>query len=194
MGRTGRRGGYNGPVLTRYTLLAACFALAALIGSTVACQSQERPPNVVVILTDTLRANYLGVYGYPKETAPFLADLAERAVVFDRAFSTSSWTAPSTSSLFTSLYPNQHGVVEGFMMRRKRNNRLAKQGEETIALNRLPAGVVTLPERFRALGYATFGMASNPIIWDEMGFSRGFDEFRRDLKATADDFVEQVKA
>ena len=75
MGRTGRRGGYNGPVLTRYTLLAACFALAALIGSTVACQSQERPPNVVVILTDTLRANYLGVYGYPKETAPFLADL-----------------------------------------------------------------------------------------------------------------------
>jgi arylsulfatase A-like enzyme len=181
-------------VLTRYTLLAACFALAALIGSTVACQSQERPPNVVVILTDTLRANYLGVYGYPKETAPFLADLAERAVVFDRAFSTSSWTAPSTSSLFTSLYPSQHGVVEGFMMRRKRNNRLAKQGEETIALNRLPAGVVTLPERFRALGYATFGMASNPIIWDEMGFSRGFDEFRRDLKATADDFVEQVKA
>ena len=172
----------------------APFALAALIGSAAACRVPERRlPNVVIVLADTLRADYLGVYGYPKETAPFLAELAERSVVFERAFSTSSWTAPSTSSLFTSLYPNQHGVIEGFMLRRNRNKRLQNQGKETIVLNRRPAGVVTLPERLKSMGYQTFGMASNPNIGDDIGFSRGFDEFRRDLQASAVDFVEQVK-
>ena len=169
------------------------FVLSALLGS-AACRSPERRlPNVVIILIDTLRADYLGVYGYSEETAPFLAELAERSVVFDRAFSTSSWTAPSTSSLFTSLYPNQHGVVEGFATRRGRNERLKEERKEMIALNRIPTGVVTLPERLRSMGYATFGMASNLNIGDDMGFSRGFDEFRLDLKASADDFVEQLK-
>ena len=169
------------------------FVLSALFGS-AACRSPERRlPNVVIILIDTLRADYLGVYGYSEEMAPFLAELAERSVVFDRAFSTSSWTAPSTSSLFTSLYPNQYGVVEGFRMRRGRNERLKEERKETIALNRIPTGVVTLPERLRSMGYATFGMASNLNIGDDMGFSRGFDEFRLDLKASADDFVEQLK-
>ena len=172
----------------------ALFGLTALLVSAAACRSPvPKRPNVVIVLTDTLRADYLGLYGYPKETAPFLAELAEQSVVFERAFSTSSWTAPSTSSLFTSLYPNQHGVIEGFMTRRKRNQRLRKQGKQTISLNQIPSSVVTLPERLKSMGYATFGMASNPNIGDDIGFSRGFDEFRRDLRASANDFVEQVK-
>lgn len=78
--------------------------------ATSGCAPDEPPqrPNVVVILLDTLRPDYLGFYGYEKEMAPFLARLASESVVFERAFSTSSWTALSTSSLFTSLYPPQH--------------------------------------------------------------------------------------
>jgi len=180
---------------SRSTRTVLSCALAAVIAVSVACQQPEsRRPNIVVVLTDTLRAGYLDLYGYPEETAPFLAELAQESVVFDHAFSTSSWTAPSTSSLFTSLYPNQHGVVAGFMMTRRRNHNREKEGKETIALNRLPANVVTLPERLKSMGYTTYGMASNPNIGDAMGFTRGFDEFRQDLKASADDFVEQVKA
>ncbi len=86
-------------------LLLAMFA-------TSGCAPGEPPqrPNVVVILLDTLRPDYLGFYGYEKETAPFLARLASESVVFERAFSTSSWTAPSTSSLFTSLYRQPVGL------------------------------------------------------------------------------------
>jgi len=170
------------------------FALSALVGSAAACGSPVPDrPNVVVILIDTLRPDYLGFYGYPEEKAPFLAGLAQRSVVFERAFSTSSWTAPSTSSLFTSLYPNQHGVIEGFNMRRKRNAKLERQGQETMVLNRMPASVTTLPERFQAMGYTTFGLASNPNIGDEIGFSRGFDAFERDLEWTAGDFYQRLK-
>jgi arylsulfatase A-like enzyme len=172
----------------------ASLVLLVVLGLLTACRSVETPqrPNVVVILIDTLRADHLGFYGYPKELAPFLARIAEESVVFDRAFSTSSWTAPSTSSLFTSLYPNQHGVVKGFNMTRKRNARLTREGHDTIELNRLPATVTTLPERFKSMGYTTFGLASNPNIGEEMGFDRGFDHFARDLNWTASDFLEQL--
>jgi arylsulfatase A-like enzyme len=169
---------------------ARLLFLAAL---TLACQpAAAPPPNVVVILLDTLRPDYLGFYGHEEEKAPFLAELAERAVVFERAFSTSSWTAPSTASLFTSLYPHQHGVVEGFVMRQARAKREKKAGIEALALNRLPADVATLPEVFQSLGYATFGLAANINIGDEIGFDRGFDRFERDSEADAEFFLDRV--
>ena len=65
------------------------------------------------ILVDTLRADHLPTYGYPRATAPFLSSLATDGIVFENAWSTSSWTAPATASLFTSLYPQEHGVVHG---------------------------------------------------------------------------------
>jgi len=163
----------------------------------VTCQlivkAPQHPPNIVVILIDTLRPDYLGFYGYEKEMAPFLAELARNSVVFERAFSTSSWTAPSTSSLFTSLYPNQHGVIEGFLMHRVRSKRQESEGRETIELNRLPSEVATLPEEFKSMGYATYGLATNVNIGDEMGFSRGFDRFEREAEADASFVLERVK-
>ena len=39
-------------------------------------------PNVVVILIDTLRADYLGAYGHEPETAPFLNRIAEQSALF----------------------------------------------------------------------------------------------------------------
>jgi arylsulfatase A-like enzyme len=149
---------------------------------------------VVVVLIDTLRPDYLGFYGYEEENAPFLAELAQSGVVFERAFSTSSWTAPSTASLFTSLYPPQHGITEGFLMHRNRNKMREEAGMETIALNRLPADVATLPELFQSMGYTTFGLAANINIGDEMGFSRGFDRFERQAEASAPFFLERVTA
>ncbi len=39
-------------------------------------QRSRSLPNVVVVLIDTLRPDYLGFYGYKKETAAFLAKIA----------------------------------------------------------------------------------------------------------------------
>ena len=70
-------------------------------------------PNVLLVVVDTLRADRMPFHGYARAQAPFLAELAEQSVVFEAAWSSSSWTAPSTASIFTSLYPYQHGVTMG---------------------------------------------------------------------------------
>lgn len=149
-------------------------AVAAALGALLAPASPPtRRPNVVVILIDTLRADHLPVYGYPRDTAPFLARLAPKSVVFSAAQSTSAWTAPATASLFTSLYPFQHRVDTGFMV----TQQMREVGQE-IRLNRLPQDVPTLPEVMKGAGYSTFGVAANVNIGTLMGFARGFDHFR----------------
>ena len=65
-----------------------------------------------MICVDTLRADHLGCYGYPKDTSPNIDALAERGVQFQRAFATAPWTLPSVSSLFTGLQPDIHRAVD----------------------------------------------------------------------------------
>lgn len=98
------------------------------------------PPRAVVLVTiDTLRADHLGCYGYSRPTSPFIDRLAREGVVFEHAYASSSMTAPSHASLFTGLYPLQHGVRvndEGFPAASQRRFR-------------------TLAEDLSAHGYAT---------------------------------------
>lgn len=165
-----------------------CVALVALVAlALLSCGGgrQERP-DVVLIVIDTLRPDFLGFYGHEGETAEFLAGLAERSAVMRRAFSTSSWTAPSTASLFTSWLPSRHGVVEGFVAHQASAQRQAEEGREVLSLNRLPTGHQTLAEFFSDGGYRTFGLASNINIGEEIGFARGFDRFALDQWADAE--------
>jgi len=152
--------------------------------------------NVVLILIDTLRPDHLDLHGYPKETAPFLNALGRDSVVFERAFSSSSWTAPSTASVFTGLYPPRHGLIQGF----RANLRSWKAGaersageEKTLILTPLPEEISTLPQRFQAAGYRTYGAAANINIDERVGFARGFDRFELDTKADAEDLFRQVE-
>ena len=108
----------------------ACSTLAAACG-----QSEPEPQglvggsNVVVVVIDTLRADHLATYGYSRSTAPFLEGIAEGSVVFDAAYGASTWTAPSTASLFTSLYPKDHGVWTGLWTFDVGNNALSRPGK-----------------------------------------------------------------
>ncbi|UCF05111.1 MAG: sulfatase-like hydrolase/transferase [bacterium] len=65
--------------------------------------------SIVFIVVDTLRADHLGCYGYHRSTSPFLDTLAEQSSVLDACYSTSNFTAPAFTSLFTSTYPYYHG-------------------------------------------------------------------------------------
>jgi arylsulfatase A-like enzyme len=159
---------YPEVVLTR-TIALLC---AAILGSLAGCSSERVRPNVVVVVIDTLRADRLPFYGHERNTAPFLDSLAKRGVVFERAWSTSSWTAPAAASLFTGLYPNQHGVSRGI-----RVSKLRKAFEPDLQINRIPRDIATIPEFFESLGYRTYGVADNPNISEEFGFARGFDRF-----------------
>jgi arylsulfatase A-like enzyme len=84
--------------------------LAVSVG--LACRSPAPGfDNVILITLDTLRADHLGCYGYPRATSPFLDFLAARGVRFEHAITASSHTAPSHASIFTSHYPARHRVL-----------------------------------------------------------------------------------
>lgn len=157
-------------------------------------QEAPKPPNVVIILVDTLRANYLGMHGHEPETAPFLARIARDAAVFDKAYSTSSWTAPSTASVFTSLYPHQHGVVQGFYAHKDLMLAANMRGDTaTIPLNGMSAELTTLTELLKQQGYATFGLAANRNIEEELGFTQGFDRFFQENDRVAEDMYRMLR-
>ena len=67
---------------------------------------------IVWVVMDTLRADHLGLYGYPRPTSPFMDELAKEAVVFDWAFSTCPYSNPSHASMLTGRYPSNH--YQGF--------------------------------------------------------------------------------
>ncbi len=70
-----------------------------------------RRVNLVVYLADALRTDHLGCYGARYVATPTIDELAAGAVRFDQAISAAPWTAPSTASLVTGLYPHHHGYL-----------------------------------------------------------------------------------
>lgn len=89
-------------------LLAAALLVAFLLVPRKATPSAPR--SIVLVTIDTLRADHLGSYGYPRPTSPFLDRLAREGVVFENAQSSAAQTSAAHASIFTGLYPSQHGV------------------------------------------------------------------------------------
>lgn|GEM_PF-1773523 len=139
----------------RSLLLGAAFACVAA-GCSRAPSLPKRPDNVVVVVIDTLRRDHLATYGYSRDTAPFLGELARQGVIFD-GLSPSSWTKPATASLLTGLHPLRH------------------QAEGRV--DALPEDAVTLAERLHDAGYRTLGVSANGWVTSAFGFARGFGDF-----------------
>jgi len=98
--------------------------------------------NVVVILCDALRPDFLGCYGNKKVNTPNIDKLAEEGVFFTNAFSQSSFTNYSVASLFTGLNVKNHGIRErGLVLEEKFTTlaqRLEKAGYSTILVSESP--------------------------------------------------------
>ncbi len=107
---------------------------------------EPRPPDVVLIVLDTQRADHLGPWATPGSVVagltPAFDELARESTVFLRAHSTASWTVPSHASLFTGLHPVSHGASW-------REHRW------------LDDEFVTLAEALRTRGYRTAALVSN---------------------------------
>ena len=87
----------------------------------------DRPPNLILYVVDTLRADHLGAYGYGRPVSPRLDAFAAEAVLFERALAQSSWTLPAMASLFTGLEPQSHGATgKRDRLRARRSRRLPK--------------------------------------------------------------------
>src|SRR3989344_214132 len=72
---------------------------------------RDKKYNVILIGIDTLRADHLSCYGYERFTSPNIDALAIGGMFFKNCFSQAPVTAPSFMSIFTSLYPTNHGVL-----------------------------------------------------------------------------------
>ncbi len=67
--------------------------------------------NVVVYVSDALRADHLGCYGARFLNTATIDELAAGGVRFDQAISAAPWTAPSMTSMVTGLFAHHHGYL-----------------------------------------------------------------------------------
>lgn len=74
-------------------------------------QPAQRFPNVLIVTVDTLRADRLSAYGYRRPTTPNLDRLLAQGARFTQARTVEPLTNPSLCSMFTSLYPHEHGAT-----------------------------------------------------------------------------------
>jgi len=131
------------------------FAVAGVI--LIACSAPATPPNVLLYVVDTLRADALEAYGNAGISTPAFSRLAREGTLFGAAYAASTWTRPSVASLLTGLDPDVHGV-------------------ETRR-DHAPESLRLLSESFRERGYATACITTNPNIASFFGFDQGYDEF-----------------
>jgi len=67
--------------------------------------------NVVVYVSDALRTDHLGCYGARYVDTRTIDELADGGVRYAQAISAAPWTAPSTTSIVTGIYPHHHGYL-----------------------------------------------------------------------------------
>jgi arylsulfatase A-like enzyme len=143
----------------------ACLCSSVLINLLVLGQKLFYPPsgpNVLLIVTDALRADHLGCYGYNRPTSPNIDKFAEQSLLFEKAMSNAPWTKPSIASIFTSLYPHEHKAFNW--------------------PDDLDDACITLAEIFQNQNYTTFSIQANEIITKNYNFNQGFQSYEEMLK------------
>jgi len=128
----------------------------------------EKPRAVIVLMLDTVRADRLSAYGYGRETTPNLKALAARGTLFEEAQSAASWTVPAVASVFTGLFPSEHGaIIEGA--------KRISEGQQPTYYG-FTEELATLPQSLQGLGYRSYARIANPLLALPC-FRKGFEAF-----------------
>ncbi|MDJ0866408.1 MAG: sulfatase [Myxococcota bacterium] len=150
--------------LARWPSAAAVCALAVLGVGTWWTLQLGRPgaagdaggavgrPDVVVLLVDTWRHDYLGASTGDPALTPEVDAVARESVLFTRAFSPGNYTKMAMPGIVASIPPTVGGSV-------------------------LPSEVRTLAELLGDAGWSTVGISTNPYVSRASGYDQGFDRF-----------------
>ena len=115
-------------------------------------------PNIILVVADALRADYLPMYSDTACTqAPELSAFANDSILFADCFAQASWTKPSFATIFSGRYPESHTA--------------------TGKISSLPDEITTFAEVFSEHGYYTKGFSNNPNITADMNFGQGFTDY-----------------
>lgn len=126
-----------------------------MVPHTTGMSSLTDRPNVLVVVCDTLRPDYLSTYGGKFET-PFFDWLADAGTLFENAYAAGPGSSISHAALFTGQYPSTSGVG----------------GQVDV-----PPDIPHIAEHFRDAGYNTFGMPGPSRIGSHWNYDRGFNEY-----------------
>ena len=129
------------------------------------------PTLVVLISVDTLRADRLDAYGYGRETAPNLAELAAEGVRFATVGAQSAQTLTSHKSLLTGKYP------ASLMLEAGARTVPDDRSPRAFLVDTFAAAQGTLAEHLREAGYTTAAFTDGGWLCRETGFDHGFDRF-----------------
>jgi len=153
-------------------LMTGLLLVAPLILAATGCagpQTEQGPPaipggNVILVIVDALRADHVGCYRPDQQPSitPRIDQLAQHALVFDRAYSTTSITVSSTASLFTStLFPV---------------HRITHPAESDGTMRRLSDRFLMMPEVFHQAGYSTGLVVNRGWVSTTANYKQGVDE------------------
>jgi arylsulfatase A-like enzyme len=136
--------------------------LVPVIGPAEVGTYGERPwqaprRDLIVYLADTFRADNLTAYGGQSEVTPFLDELAERSLLFRRAWSVSTYTLPAHATMFSGLFPRQAGVLG--------------------TSRALPEELVTIAEHLASFGYRTGAVTDSVVVSSRFAMDQGFEWF-----------------
>jgi len=141
--------------------VGAALVLLVGVNATAETLEERKPPsrlNVLLITIDTLRADHLGSYGYPRPTSPNIDRLARDGVLFRRAVSQWPKTSPSFASMMSGTYGHTHGLIR-------------------TTAQRMPDGPLMLAELLKAAGYQTLAAVANVNLARVFNFDQGFETY-----------------
>ncbi len=139
----------------RWPVVTLCV-IGVIVGGVLFFRPEPKARHVLLVVFDTLRADRMSVYGYEKETTPFLRQSEPQLLKFTHAKAVAPWTMPSHASMFTGLMPSKHKARWGRI--------------------RLAPKFTTIAETLRDNGFATVSVSSNPFFAETFGLTQGFDD------------------
>jgi arylsulfatase A-like enzyme/Flp pilus assembly protein TadD len=138
-------------------MVAVCLSPLAAYSKDSSPTAPKKPPSIILISIDTLRADHLSSYGYNAVETPHIDALAKGGTLFSEAGSQVPLTFPSHVSLFTSTYPFFNGIEDN---------------GETLAPN-----AITLAALLKFHGYRTAAVVGGFVMDHRFGLNRGFDMY-----------------
>ncbi|MGC8651980.1 MAG: sulfatase-like hydrolase/transferase [Candidatus Micrarchaeia archaeon] len=122
-----------------------------------------KKPNIIIIVLDAVRYDeFRAAYDSAKSRFSKLGELA----ALRKCIAPASWTLPSHASLFTGMYPSEHGAHE-------------TKSIKALDIDGIRLRKDTIIGDLKALGYNTYGISANPYVHPVYGFT-GFDKFKEE--------------
>ena len=148
--------------------MRAWLPVLLLLGCTGPEPAPPRPPDVLLVILDTVRDD--ATFGAKRAgVTPQLDALGAAGARFTDVTTHGSWTWPSHTSLFTGAPPWEHGAHFA-----PAKDAALVLGERAWSVGGFPDDMETLAEQMQQAGYRTVSLSENPLIGPDLGSTRGF--------------------